>query len=102
MQLLDLFIMRWPNTDAIKFRWALGPFFRLSNRDQSATWTGRVATRTRGGPFVSQNPGSGSGRTDAASHLVRLHLVAIDAGKLADLSAHRYLPVSPRMVPEVE
>jgi len=27
MQLLDLFIMRWPNTDAIKFRWALGPFF---------------------------------------------------------------------------
>lgn len=26
MQLLDLFIMRWPNTDAIKFRWALGPF----------------------------------------------------------------------------
>lgn len=29
MQLLDLFIMRWPNTDAIKFRWALGPFFIL-------------------------------------------------------------------------
>jgi hypothetical protein len=27
MQLLDLFIMRWPNTDAIKLRWALGPFF---------------------------------------------------------------------------
>ena len=26
MQLLDLFIMRWPNTDAIKFRWALGTF----------------------------------------------------------------------------
>lgn len=27
MQLLDLFKMRWPDTDAIKFRWALGPFF---------------------------------------------------------------------------
>lgn len=27
VQLLDLLIMRWPNTDAIKFRWALGPFF---------------------------------------------------------------------------
>jgi hypothetical protein len=27
MQLLDLFVMRWPNTDAIKFRWALGPYF---------------------------------------------------------------------------
>jgi hypothetical protein len=26
-QLLDLFIMRWPNTDAIKLRWAVGPFF---------------------------------------------------------------------------
>ena len=29
MQLLDLFVMRWPNTNAIKFRWALGPFFIL-------------------------------------------------------------------------
>ncbi len=101
MQLLDLFIMRWPNTDAIKLRWALG-FFHFPDRHQSATRTGRVATRTRRCLLISRHPRSGYSRTTSAGNVIRVYLVAFQAGDIADFSADPHVSAGRRMVSEVE
>jgi len=101
-QLLDLFVMPWPNDKETLFRWGVGPTFVFPTSTSQFTGKRRVADGTSRSLRLQGNSRAADCRSYSAVDVVCLHIVAFGAAKLDPDSTDAFLSARTWMVCEVE
>src|SRR5271168_236688 len=101
-QLLDLFVMPWPNDKETLFRWGVGPTFVFPTSTSQFTGKRRVADGTSRSLRLQGNSRAADCRSYSAVDVVCLHIVAFGAAKLDPDSTDAFLSARTWVVCEVE
>ena len=101
-QLLDLFVMPWPNEKETRFRWGVGPYFVFPTSTSQFTGQWSMADGPGLGFLLPANSRIEYCGIVSAGYVVCVFVVAFGPAEFAPDSTDALLSARPRMVCEVE
>ena len=101
-QLLDLFVMPWPNEKETLFRWGFGPYLVFPTSTSQFTGHGAWQVGPAWAFSFRQIPRTEYFGAVSAGYFICILFVAFGAAKFAPDSTDPFLSAGPRMVFEVE